>query len=144
MFRIVYKAVGTFSEDKCRAINCVRLGEDVDKLGNLTERKWKFIQWLERVNLKEFGIGYCDDVCALLFKCHDGIPRLVEHVEKDLDLGQLQRQDYEHMWKIKVKCQNYDIPIDIPCANETACFVYLETLAAQLESENLVIYDLRA
>ena len=143
MFRIGYKAVGTFLEDGYPAINCLRLFEDVEKHGNLTGKQWRR-RTLERVNLKRFCIAYCDDTCALLYTCHDGIPRLVEHVEKDLDPVQLQRHAYEHMWKVKVKCQNYDMPINIPCANETSCFVYLEALATQLEREKLVIYDLHA
>ena len=143
MIHIGYKAVGTFLEDGYPAINCLRLVEDFEKHGNLTEKKWE-VRPLIPGNLKRFRIGICDDICALLFTGRDGFPRLVEHVEKDLDPMQCLSHSYEYMWKIKVKCHGADMPIDIPCANEMACFVYLEALASQLEKAKLLIYDLRS
>ena len=138
MFHIGYKAVGTFLEDGFPAINCLRLVEDVEKHGNLTETKWE-VRPLIPGNLKRFSIGICDDICALLFTGRDGIPRFVESVEKDLDPIQCLKHSYEHMWKIKVKCHDCDIPIDISCADEMVCFVYLEKLAYYLNKEKLLV-----
>ena len=138
MFYIRYKAVGTFLEDGYPAIQCLRLVEDVETHGHLSEATWE-VQPLIRGNFNRFSVGSCDDICALLFTCHDGMPRLVEHAEKDLDPMQLLRHSYERMWKIKVKCHDYDMPIYIPCADEEVCFVYLERLAYYLNEENLLV-----
>lgn len=113
----------------------LRLAENVETYGDLTKIEWQIQTTLKHANLhKRFGIGRCDDMTALLFMCPDGTLRLVEKVEKCLELSDT------HLWHIRIKCQGISNSFHISrTENEDAQRLYIETLAYHLDKENLLV-----
>ena len=71
---------------------------------------------------------------ALLFMAPDGNLKLVEKVEKYLELSDT------HFWHVRVKCQHESDYFHVMRSeNEDAQILYLETLAYHLNEEKLLV-----
>ena len=114
----------------------LKLAEDVETHGDLTTREWHVLCALKYTLLHErIVIGCCDGITALLFKWLDGTKRLVENIEKCLELS-----DPTHWWHVQVKCQGICNPIHVSRADrEDANLAYLDSLAYHLDRNNLLV-----
>ena len=82
----------------------LRLAANVEIHEDLTKKEWQRLKHesdkLKHENLDgRFAICRCDDMTALLFMQRDGTLKLVEKIEKCLELSDT------HWWSVRVKCQ---------------------------------------
>lgn len=117
----------------------LNLADNVEKYGDLTKKDWKILPRLKHVPVhKRFAIGCCDDTTALLFRCPDETLRLVENIEKCFE------PSGTYWWRVRVKCQDLSDSFPVSHAaddKEYAICAYLETLACNLEKENLLVKE---
>ena len=117
----------------------LKLAENVEKYSDLTKKEWQRLKHesdkLKYENLDErFAICRCDDMTALLFMQRDGTLKLVEKVEKCLELSDT------HWWSVRVKCQGVCDFFPVRRAeDEGVLLLYLETLASQLHKKKLLV-----
>ena len=113
----------------------LRLAANVAIHEDLTKKEWQVQTTLKYANLhKRFAICHSENMTALLFMAPDGNLKLVEKVEKCLELSDT------HWWHVRVKCQHEcDYFHVMHSENEDAQVLYLETLAYHLSKEKLLV-----
>ena len=113
----------------------LKLAENVEKYSDLTKKEWQVQTTLKHANLhKGFAICRCDDMTALVFMQRDGTLKLVEKIEKCLELSDT------HWWSVRVKCQGVCDFFPVRRAeDEGVLLFYLETLASQLHKKKLLV-----
>ena len=113
----------------------LKLADNVETYGDLTKKEWHERITLKYANLhKRFAICHSENMTALLFMAPDGNLKLVEKVEKYLELSDT------HFWHVRVKCQHESDYFHVMRSeNEDAQILYLETLAYHLNEKKLLV-----